>query len=73
MRINLTLEREIKSTVRFAEDEAGQPADRPGTPVVGSLYLQKAGQPSAAARKRSPSPSRARSRGRQFTDGGRPW
>ena len=42
MQINFTLERETKNTVRFAEDEAGQPADHPGTTVVGSLYLQKA-------------------------------
>lgn len=42
MQINLTLERETKNTVRFAEDEAGQPADHPGTPTVGTLYLQKA-------------------------------
>ena len=42
MQINLTLERETKNTVRFAEDETGQPADHPGTPVVGTLYLQKA-------------------------------
>ena len=41
MQINLTLERETKNTVRFTEDEAGQPADHPGTPVVGTLYLQK--------------------------------
>lgn len=31
MQINLTLERETKNTVRFAEDEEGQPADHPGT------------------------------------------
>ena len=42
MHINLTLERETKNTVRFAEDERDQPADHPGTPVVGTLYLQKA-------------------------------
>ena len=42
MHINFTLERETKNTVRFAEDEAGQPSDHPGTPVVGTLYLQKA-------------------------------
>ena len=42
MQINFTLERETKNTVRFAEDEAGQPADHPGTPVVGTLYFQKA-------------------------------
>ena len=41
MQINLTLERETKNTVRFAEDEKGQPADHPGTPIVGTLYLQK--------------------------------
>ena len=42
MKINLTLERETKNTVRFAEDEAGQPSDHPGYPVVGTLYVQKA-------------------------------
>jgi hypothetical protein len=42
MQINFTLERETKNTVRFAEDEAGQPDDHPGTPVVGTLYIQKA-------------------------------
>ena len=41
MQINFTLERETKNTMRFAEDEAGQPADHPGTPLVGTLYLQK--------------------------------
>lgn len=39
MRINLALERETKNTVRFAEDDAGQPSDHP---VVGTLYIQKA-------------------------------
>ncbi len=42
MRINLTLERETKSTVRFAEDEVGQPSVHSGYPVVGTLYVQKA-------------------------------
>ena len=42
MQINLTLERETKNTVRFAEDGAGQPADHPGTLIMGTLYLQKA-------------------------------
>ena len=42
MQINLTLERETKNTVRFAEDDNGQPADHPGSPIVGTLYLQKA-------------------------------
>jgi hypothetical protein len=42
MRINLALERETKNTVRFAEDDAGQPSDHPGYPVVGTLYIQKA-------------------------------
>lgn len=42
LKINLTLERETKNTVRFAEDEAGQPSDHPGYPVVGTLYVQKA-------------------------------
>ena len=42
MQVHLTLERETKNTVRFAEDEAGQPPDHPGSPVVGTLCLQKA-------------------------------
>lgn len=42
MQIKFTLERETKNTVRFAEDEASRPADHPGTPVVGTLYLQTA-------------------------------
>lgn len=41
MQIHLTFERETKNTVRFAEDEAGQPESHPGAPVVGTLYLQK--------------------------------
>jgi hypothetical protein len=52
MQINFTLERETKNTVRFAEDEAGQPADHPGTPLVGTLYLQKAAHAKLAARPR---------------------
>lgn len=42
MQINLTLERETKNTVRFAEDSTGQPPGHPGYPVVGTLYVQKA-------------------------------
>ncbi|HUY09229.1 MAG TPA: hypothetical protein VMW80_07225 [Candidatus Dormibacteraeota bacterium] len=42
VQINLTLERETKNTVRFAEDESGQLPDHSGSPVVGTLYLQKA-------------------------------
>ena len=42
MQIHLTLERETKNTIRFAEDEAGQPSDHPDSPVVGTLYRQKA-------------------------------
>ncbi|MGH7667348.1 MAG: hypothetical protein ACRDX8_13850 [Acidimicrobiales bacterium] len=41
MKINFRLERETKNTVRFAEDEGDQPADHPGSSVVGTLYLQK--------------------------------
>ncbi len=41
MDFHLTLELETKNTIRFAEDEADQLADYPGTPVVGTLYLQK--------------------------------
>ena len=40
MQIHLTFERETKSTVRFAEDEDGQPGSHPGAPVIGTLYLQ---------------------------------
>ena len=42
MQIDLTPERETKNTVWFVEEEAGQTADHPGTPVVGTLYLRKA-------------------------------
>ena len=42
MQIHLTLERETKNTVRFAEDETSQPPGHPGYPVVGTLYVQKA-------------------------------
>lgn len=42
VQITLTLERETKNTVRFTEDEKGQPADHPGGPIIGILYLQKA-------------------------------
>ena len=33
---------ETKNTVRFAEDEKGQPADHPGAAWIGTLYLQEA-------------------------------
>lgn len=52
MQINLTLERETKNTVRFAEDDKGQPADHPGTPIVGTLYLQKAAHANLGSPKR---------------------
>lgn len=52
MKINLTLERETKNTVRFAEDEAGQPSDHPGYPVVGTLYVQKAAHAELGASSR---------------------
>ena len=51
MQINLTLERETKNTVRFAEDQERQPADHPGTPIVGTLYLQKAAHAKLGAPK----------------------
>ncbi len=51
MEIHLTLERETKNTVRFAEDDTGQPADHPGSAVIGPLILQKA----AHAKLRAPS------------------
>jgi len=41
MQIHLTFERETKNTVRFAEDEDGQPESHPGAPVIGTLYVQK--------------------------------
>lgn len=41
MKIHLTMERETKNTVRFAEDEEGQPEGHPGAPVVGTQYIQK--------------------------------
>lgn len=41
MQIHLTLERETKNTVRFAEDEEGQPDGHPGASVIGTLYIQK--------------------------------
>jgi len=40
MRIVLTVDRETKNTVRFAEDEE-QGADHPGAPMIGTLYVQK--------------------------------
>lgn len=52
IQVYLTLERETKNTVRFAEDEEGQPRDHPGTPVVGTLYLQKAAHAKLGAPKR---------------------
>ena len=52
MEIHLTLERETKNTIRFAEDEAGQPPDHPGSPVVGTLYLQKAAHSKLGSPKR---------------------
>ena len=41
LRIRLSVERETKNTVRFAEDTEGQPPDHPGAPVIGTLYIQK--------------------------------
>lgn len=41
MEIHLSLERETKNTVRFQEDEKGQPEDHPGADVIGALYVQK--------------------------------
>jgi hypothetical protein len=41
MKINLSMERETKNTVRFEEDENGQPEGHPGANVVGTLYVQK--------------------------------
>ncbi|MGH9055908.1 MAG: hypothetical protein ACRDYY_08630 [Acidimicrobiales bacterium] len=41
MRIHLSLERETKNTVRFAEDDDGQPEGHSGAPVIGTLYVQK--------------------------------
>lgn len=41
MQIHLTFERETKNTVRFAEDQDGQPESHPGASVIGTLYIQK--------------------------------
>lgn len=41
MKIHLSLERETKNTVRFSEDQEGQPDDHPGADVIGTLYVQK--------------------------------
>lgn len=41
MQIHLTLVRETMNTVRFAEDEGGQPESHPGAAVIGALYLHK--------------------------------
>jgi hypothetical protein len=39
--VRLSLERETKNTVRFQEDEDGQPEGHPGANVIGTLYVQK--------------------------------
>lgn len=41
MKINLTIEKETANTVRFSEDEEGQPEGHPGAPVIRTLYVQK--------------------------------
>jgi hypothetical protein len=41
MELHLSFERETKNTVRFQEDENGQPESHPGANVVGTLYMQK--------------------------------
>lgn len=41
MRVHFSVERETKNTVRFAEDQDGQPEGHPGADVVGTLYIQK--------------------------------
>lgn len=41
MQLHLSLERETKNTVRFAEDQEGQPESHPGANVIGTLYIQK--------------------------------
>lgn len=38
---NLSFDRETKNTVRFAEDETGQPVEHPGANVIGTLYVQR--------------------------------
>jgi hypothetical protein len=40
MLVILTMEKETKNTVRFAEGEE-QPAGHPGAPVIGTMYIQK--------------------------------
>ncbi len=52
MQVNLTLERETKNTVRFAENDPGQPPDHPSSPLVGTLYLQKAAHAKLGSPKR---------------------
>jgi hypothetical protein len=41
MELHLSFERETKDTVRFQEDEDGQPEGHPGANVVGTLYMQE--------------------------------
>lgn len=41
MKLHMSFERETKNTVRFQEDEGGQPEDHPGADVIGTLYVQK--------------------------------
>jgi len=41
MKIHMTFEKETANTVRFAEDETGQPDSHPGAPPLRTLYVQK--------------------------------
>jgi len=41
MKINLSLEKETANTVRFSEDEEGQPDGHPGAPPLRTIYIQK--------------------------------
>lgn len=41
MKLNMSFEKETKNTVRFTEDQSGQPEGHPGADVIGTLYVQK--------------------------------
>lgn len=41
MKVHMTFERATKNTIRFAEDEDGQPEGHTGAPALVTLYVQK--------------------------------
>jgi hypothetical protein len=41
MKVHMSFERATKNTIRFAEDEDGQPDGHMGAPALVTLYLQK--------------------------------